>query len=118
MIKKLTVLAFAVSILMATPALAGDTEIKKELLGYWTSPRHPYHFQSNGIIRMCPEVGPYAATTTNTWDVRNGVFYQDGDPMKILAINKYQFVYQEMRGPFTGTVFILYRISKSEANQQ
>jgi len=120
MIKKLSLLAFAVSMLMAIPVHAGesDAQIKSALPGYWKSPRHPYHFQANGLIRMCPEIGPYPATTTNTWDVRKGIFYQNGGPHKILAINERQFVYQEMDEPYAGTVYILYRISRQEANQQ
>jgi hypothetical protein len=37
-------------------------------------------------------------TTTNTWDVRNGFFYQDGEALKIVALNKYQFMYQQLTG--------------------
>ena len=44
------------------------------------------------------------------WAVRNGIFYQDGHPYKILAVDDRQFAYQEMSGPYAGTVFILYRV--------
>jgi hypothetical protein len=52
---------------------------------------------------------------TNTWSVKNGVFYQDGHPYKIIAVNDRQFAYQETSGSCKGTVFILYRISREKA---
>jgi hypothetical protein len=67
---------------------------------------------------MCPCEGPDAATTTNRWDVRNGVFYQDGDAMKILALTKYQFVVQDISGRFDGTVFTFHRINRAQAEGQ
>jgi hypothetical protein len=54
-------------------------------------------------------------TTTNIWDVRNGFFYQDGEALKIVALNKYQFMYQQLTGD--RIVFTLTRSTAAEANR-
>ena len=54
------------------------------------------------------------ATTTNTWDVRDGYFYQDGEALKIVALNKYQFMYQQTDGD--RIVFTLDRATAAQAN--
>jgi hypothetical protein len=83
-------MTLALLLLAATIAQADDATIKKQLLGYWQSPRHGYLLKSNGIMYMLPRPG---STTTNTWDVRNVYFYQDGEALKIVVLNKYQFMY-------------------------
>jgi len=70
-----------VLLIAASLTHADDSSIKKQLLGYWKSPRHSYLLKSNGIMYMLPRPG---ATTTNTWDVRNDFFYQDGEHSKSL----------------------------------
>jgi hypothetical protein len=60
-------------------------------------PRHGYLIQANGLMRMCPTVGPNHATTTNRWDVRNGMFYQDGEPYKIVKLTQSEFDYETVR---------------------
>jgi hypothetical protein len=79
-------MALVVLLMAASLSHADDASIKKQLLGYWKSPRHGYLLKSNGIMYMLPRPD---ATTTNTWDVRNGFFYQDGEALKIVALNKY-----------------------------
>jgi hypothetical protein len=69
-------MAMVVLLMAALWSHGDDASIKKQLLGYWKSPRHGYLLKSNGIMCMLPRVG---ATTTNTWDVRDGFFYQDGE---------------------------------------
>jgi hypothetical protein len=82
-----------------------DAQIRCEIIGCWKSHRHLYKIQCNGIMtRKCPM---YPGTTCNTWAVRNGIFYQDGHPYRILAANDRQFAYQD---PYAGTIFILYRM--------
>ena len=115
---------------MATTASAqSDAQIKSELIGYWMSPRHGYLIQDNGLMRMCPTVGPNRAMATNRWDVRNGMFYQDGEPYKIVKLTKSEFDYEAVResgvqvnGKFVvtcpvGTVFPLYRTTRSRAEE-
>jgi hypothetical protein len=98
---------------------------------YWlldeSSPR--YLIQDNGLMRMCPTVGPNRAMTTNRWDVRNGMFYQDGEPYKIVKLSKSEFDYEAVRGSGVevdgkfiltcpiGTVFPLYRTTRSRAEE-
>jgi hypothetical protein len=102
-----------VVVLMATSlAHADDASIKKQLLGYWRSPRHGYLLKSNGIMYMLPRPG---TTTTNTWDVRNGFFYQDGEALKIVALNRFQFMYQQTSGD--QIVFTLDRATAAQANR-
>jgi hypothetical protein len=75
-----------------------DTAIKQKLLGYWQSPRHGYHIAADGIMYMCPRA---YCTTTNRWDVRGGMFYQDGDAFRIVALTDSKFVYSNRLGTFT-----------------
>ena len=87
-------------------AFADDSSTKRKLLGYWKSPRHGYLIKSDGIMYMLPRP---PCTTTNSWDVNGGYFYQDGERYTILAINKLQFVYQSLNSDHT--VFTLTRTS-------
>ncbi|HYY27045.1 MAG TPA: hypothetical protein VE860_03825 [Chthoniobacterales bacterium] len=107
--RKLAVLVIGFIALVAQAQMRlSDAQITSEVIGCWKSPRHLYKIQCNGIMtRMCPS---YPVTTTYIWAVRNGIFYQDGHPYRILAVDDRQFAYQEMSGPYAGTVFILYRV--------
>ena len=105
-------LTLVVLLLAAAMAQADDAAVKKQLLGYWQSPRHGYLLKSNGIMYMLPRP---PCTTTNTWDVRNGFFYQDGEALKNVALNKYQFMYQQLTGD--RIVFTLTRSTAAEANR-
>ena len=109
LMRKLAFLAIGFMALAAQAQLPlSDAQIISELIGCWKSPRHLYEIQCNGTMtRMCPS---YPVRTTYMWAVRNGIFYQDGHPYKILAVDDRQFAYQEMSGPYAGTVFILYRV--------
>ena len=82
-----------------------DAQIRCEIIGCWKSPRLLYKIQCNGIMkRRCPM---YPVPTCKSWAVQNGIFYQDGRPYIILAVDDRQFVYRDM---YAGTVFILYRV--------
>jgi hypothetical protein len=82
-----------------------DAQIRRELIGCWKSPRLLYKIRCNGIMmRTCPM---YPVPTCKSWAVQNGIFYEDGRPYRILAVDDRQFVYQDM---YAGTVFILYRV--------
>src|SRR5271165_3994324 len=121
MFKKAMLLMTAFSLTMN--AFAGDAQIKAQLLGYWKSPRHPYLIQADGLMRMCPTTGPYAATVVNRWDVRNGVFYMNipnagMKTYKIVTLNKRQFVIQGISGSETGDVFNFYRTTRADAESQ
>jgi lysozyme inhibitor LprI len=87
-----------------------DAEIKAKLLGYWQSPRHAYLLKSDGIMYMCPT---NYATTKNTWDVKGGLFYQDGQPHRIVTLNRLEFVYEPING--AGDRFPLLRTTEKEA---
>ena len=128
--KEILILTAVASLIMAATASAqSDAQIKSELIGYWMSPRHGYLIQNNGLMRMCPTVGPNRAMTTNRWDVRSGMFYQDGEPYKIVKLTKSEFDYEAVRksgvqvnGKFVvtcpvGTVFPLYRTTRSRAEE-
>jgi hypothetical protein len=109
-----TKIKMTLAVLFLATAMAGadDAGIKKQLLGYWQSPRHGYLLKSNGIMYMLPRPG---ATTTNTWNVRGGYFYQDGEAFKIVALNKYQFMYQQLNADHI--VFTLDRSTAEQSNR-
>ena len=124
------VMMAATSLIVASTSNAqSDVQIKSKLVGYWMSPRHGYLIQANGLMRMRPTVGPNHSTTTNRWDVRNGMFYQDGEPYKIVKLTQSEFDYEAVResgvrvdGKFVltcpvGTVFPLYRTTRAMAEQ-
>jgi hypothetical protein len=84
-----------------------DAEIKQLLLGHWKSPRHGYEYKSDGYIHML------GGTTTNRWDVRNGVYYEDSDPFDIVTLTSNKFV---CRDPgHDHATYTLQRISEEEA---
>jgi hypothetical protein len=105
-------LTLVVLLLAAAMAQADDAAVKKQLLGYRQSPRHAYLLKSNGIMYMLSRP---PCTTTNTWDVRNAFFYQDGEALKIVALNKHQLMYQQLTGD--RIVFTLNRSTAAEANR-
>jgi hypothetical protein len=87
----MTILA---SLILGGYALAeSDAQIKAQLVGYWLSPRYAYLIQSDGLKRMCPTTGLYRATTVNRWDIRNGFYYEDGEPYRIVKLTKTKFDY-------------------------
>jgi hypothetical protein len=89
-------------------ARLSDTEIKEKLLGYWKSPRHGCLIKADGIMDMLPHK---YATSTNRWDIRNGIFYQDGSPYQIVSLTDKKFVYRDSRG-----TYILTGSSKEQAD--
>lgn len=107
------VLMMLVVLFAAVPAVrADDAAIKRQLLGYWQSPRHQYLYKSDGVRYMVPRP---ENTTTNRWDVRNGLYYEDGEPYKIITLTRTVFKYQAVHG--NPTVFPLTRITKAEAEK-
>jgi hypothetical protein len=91
---KFTLLLLALALLACYPALAGekltDDAIKQKLLGYWGNARHSYLYKADGVRYMCP-VEP--GVTTNKWDVKNGLYYEDGVPYQILTLTDTKFTY-------------------------
>jgi hypothetical protein len=108
---KLTITTLSLLLSLTCLASAGekmsDAEIKQLLLGHWKSPRHGYEYKSDGYIHML------GGTTTNRWDVRNGVYYEDSDPFDIVTLTSNKFVCRD-RG-HDHTTYTLQRISKEEA---
>jgi hypothetical protein len=103
--KKLTGLTVLLLIGVSLNGLAADalsdTAIKEKILGYWGNARHSYLIKSDGIMYMCPRD---ISTTTNRWDVKDGMFYLDGDAHKIISLTDQQFVYRSTGAkPFTVT---------------
>jgi hypothetical protein len=129
--RKLILLSTAIaSFIMDGYALAeSDAQIKGKLLGYWLSPRHAYLILADGLMRMCPTTGPDPATTSNRWDVRDGMFYQDDDAFKIVKLTKREFDYASTKdigvwanGKYivtapAGTVFRLSRTTRAIAEK-
>jgi hypothetical protein len=86
-----------------------DAQIKAKLVGYWLSPRDAYLMQANGLKRMCPTTGSYRATTVHHWDVRNGLYYEDGEPYRIVKLTKTEFDYASTKdiGVWANAKFIV-----------
>ena len=96
----LTVLLLLAVNSLAANALS-DSAIKEKILGYWGNARHSYLIKSDGIMYMCPRD---ICTTTNRWNVKDGMFYLDNDTFKIVTLNDHQFVYRSTgANPFTVT---------------
>lgn len=64
---------------------ASDAALKRKVLGCWESGRHAYLFKSDGIRYMVGGI------PTSHWDIRGGVYYEDGKPHKILILNEKKF---------------------------
>jgi hypothetical protein len=102
---KLTCLTVLLLIGVSLNGLAADAlsdgAIKEKILGYWGNARHSYLIKSDGMMYMCPRD---ISTTTNRWDVKDGMFYLDGDAHKIVSLTDQQFVYRSTgTKPFTVT---------------
>jgi hypothetical protein len=99
--------AMVLALLMAAAmAQADDATMKKEMLGYWASGRHGYLYKDDGISYML------GGTTTNKWDVRDGMYYEDGTAYKIIAFTKTKFTFQGRNGIYT-----LKRLTKEDAEK-
>jgi hypothetical protein len=111
--------SLVVSLLLATASISfagdkmSDAAIKQKLLGYWHSPRHGYHVANDGIIYMCPRA---YCTTTNRWNVKNGVFYWDAEPHKIVSLTAKKFVYRQMSPG--GVSFTLVKGTKEDVDPE
>ena len=80
-----------------------DAETKQKLLGYWSSPRHVYHIESEGIIYMSPRKDN---PVEQHWNVKDGKFYWFGEPHTIVTLNNSKFVYREIGGHGTTYTFL------------
>jgi len=69
----------------ATANSASDAALKQKVLGYWETGRHAYLFKSDGIRYMVDGV------PTSHWDIRGGLYYEDGKPYKIATLNDKTF---------------------------
>ena len=112
MTPKVVFLCLPVILLTAFSSLAigqdADAALKKKLLGYWGNPRHMYLYKADGVRCMCP-VEPDG--TTNKWDVRGGMYYEDGDAYRIVTLTDKEFSYGDSRG-----TYIYKRITKKQAD--
>lgn len=64
---------------------ASDATLKEKVLGFWETGRHAYLFKSDGIRYMVEGV------PTARWDIRGGMYYEDGKPHKIAKLNDTTF---------------------------
>lgn len=71
----------------ATGDSGSDAALKQKLLGFWKSGRHAYLFKSDNVCYMVD------GTTTYHWDIRDGTYYVEAKPYKILSLNGNQFEY-------------------------
>ncbi len=69
----------------ATPDSASDAALKQKVIGYWETGRHAYLFKSDGIRYMVDGI------PTSHWDIRGGLYYEDGKPHKIAILNENKF---------------------------
>ena len=90
-----------------------DAAIRKKLIGYWRSPRHDYQFTADGGVIMDPSP---PCTTTGTWAVKNGIFYEDGTPYTIRTLTAKRFVYEGQNDQDRGR-YVMKRITKAMVGQ-
>jgi len=76
----------------AMAGAASDVAIKHKLLGYWSSGRHIYLVKADGTKFML------TSDTVNRWDVRDGVYYDDGQACDIITLTQKEFVYRPRSG--------------------
>ena len=108
---KILILLLSMTSFVVAGEKMSDAEIKQKLIGYWSSPRHGYHIAADGILYMCPR---WAATTKNTWSVKDGKFYggEVGDQGNtIVTLTDKKFVYRDNRD---GTTYTLIRGTKEQ----
>jgi hypothetical protein len=75
---------FGMSLLATAGEKLSDAAIKQKLIGYWQSPRHGYLIKSDGVMYML------GGTTTNRWDVKGGIYYED--PFDTIVLTNKKFV--------------------------
>jgi len=108
---KILILLLSMTSFVVAGEKMSDAEMKQKLIGYWSSPRHGYHIAADGIMYMCPR---WAATTKNTWSVKDGKFYggEVGDQGNtIVTLTDKKFVYRDNRD---GTTYTLIRGTKEQ----
>ena len=113
-IKILILLLSMTSFVMAGEKMS-DAEIKQKVIGYWHGGHHGYHIAADGIIYMCPR---WAATTKNTWSVKDGKFYggEVGDQGNtIVTLTDKKFVYRDNRD---GTTYTMIRRTKEQIDPE
>lgn len=106
----------AIVAISALPGCVGnvpaDAATKQKLLGYWRSPRHDYLYKADGVRYMQPRP---PCTTTNRWDVKGGVYFEDSEPYDIVSHTDQTFAYRSRDAD--QITFTLKRITKKEAEQ-
>ena len=103
--KVVLVLAIGFTVLGAqAQSRLSDSQIVSRLVGCWKSPRVLYDIQCDGVMTSRWPV--YPVPTNHTWAVRDGIFYQDGEPYQILVVDDWHFIYQS----YGGRVIILFRV--------
>ena len=108
---KILILLLSMTSFVVAGEKMSDAQIKQKLLGYWSSPRHGYHIAADGIMYMCPR---WAATTKNTWSVKDGKFYGGevgNQGNTIVTLTDKKFVYRDNRD---GTTYTLIRGTKEQ----
>jgi hypothetical protein len=100
----------------ATADTASDAVIKRKLLGYWNSGRHAHLFKSDGTHYadvLAAAMGDEG--TPHHWDIRSGLYYDDGTPYKILILNEKKFEFRSLDK--NATLDIWGRCSKQDIEQ-
>ena len=101
---KILILLLSMTSFVVAGEKMSDAQIKQQLIGYWSSGHHGWHIAADGIMYMCPR---WAATTKNTWSVKDGKFCGG----EIVTLTDKKFVYRDNRD---GTTYTLIRGTKEQ----
>jgi hypothetical protein len=59
------------------PADVNSADLRKRLIGEWTSPRHNYSYRGNGTWTMLPEFEEGIQATHGVWQIDGNKFFQN-----------------------------------------
>jgi hypothetical protein len=90
----LTLICAATAAAMADTA--SDAVMKRKLLGYWNSGRHAHLFKSDGTHYADVLTAALADGTPHHWDIRDGLYYDDGTSYKILMLTEKKFEFRSL----------------------
>jgi hypothetical protein len=104
--------SWASTVAHAAEVAIEDAAIKKRLLGYWKGSRDKYLINDGGMMYVSP-ISPIPAP--DRWDIRDGLWHDNGEPFKIISLTESQFVIQDVF--HDQSTYTMTRITAEEANQ-
>ncbi len=87
------------------PVPPGPNELRRRVIGKWTSPRHQYLYRANGTWTMLPEFIDGEKSTAGTWSIEGNQFIQNfknspGSHEEIILLTATDFVWSTKTAPY------------------